>query len=148
MCAEQLSIDRNVSSQMEAAEALATFHTCTSIEALSRALRDHTTFYRVRAAAAESLGALVEAKTEYLALDRLIGYVHATWFDGGVPRPSQWADLAEYEVLKAVIRALGHGERCALTGAAVSDSEAHRSRISARRIGRLDHDGPGLPFRR
>ena len=107
MVRDQLQLDRCVASQLDAVAALTTFPTLTAINTLEVALRDDEVFYRVRAAAAAALCALVAPATNYEALHRLIKYARERLYDDGAVRPNDFTDLGEYFVTKAVIEAIG-----------------------------------------
>jgi hypothetical protein len=107
MCAEQLLHDHDIASRMEAAEALATFKTHSSIDALATCMRDATAYFRVRTAAATALGSMSEPTTEFAALHRLIRRVRQTCFEGGSLKPNDFSDLGEYALLKALVEAIG-----------------------------------------
>jgi len=108
MCREQLEHDKDVASQWEAAAALSTFSgSHSAMGALEFCLLDENNYFRVRAEAASSLSRLVSAETEHAALSKLLKLLKDKWYRGGQVAPNDFADFAEYHVLKATIEAIG-----------------------------------------
>lgn len=107
MCTAQLLVDHDVASRESAALALSTFHTVTAIDTLAGVICDTTAYFRVRKAAAIALGRLVHPSTQYAAVDRLVDVVRELYYEDGYLRPNDFSALADYEVLKALVEALG-----------------------------------------
>ena len=70
-------------------------------------MRDEAAYFRVRTAAAASLGTMANETTSFASLRALVRYVREVHFDGPHLRPNDFSDLAGYAVLKAVVEALG-----------------------------------------
>ena len=130
MVRDQLQLDRCVASQLDAVAALTTFPTLTAINTLEVALRDDEVFYRVRAAAAAALCALVAPATNYEALHRLIKYARERLYDNGAVRPNDFTDLGEYFRDQSGDR----GDRRRADGG--GDDAAEVARSVARAVGR------------
>lgn len=113
MCTHQLERDSDVASQQEAARALSTYHVTSSIRTLYDCLADDGHYFRVRIAAVQSLS-LMESQnvskfeiTEQLPLSSLLVFLQSTYFANGQIYPNDFSDVGNYEVLKALVEALG-----------------------------------------
>ncbi len=108
MCREQLEHDKDVASQCDAVGALSTFVTHSAVEALHWCVLDANYYYRVRAEAAASLSRLAGAELEdNRALARLFQLLRERAYHEGQVAPNDFANLAEYHVLKALVEAVG-----------------------------------------